>query len=114
MRREDNPATVLKLTAILAGLIVLPAMGHAAGTDAVAYPNAPGGTPAANDGGKPVAPAGSVCATPGCPDVPGAPKGSAANDTGTDQKPGVRTPATAYPGNPQGIPSTAPNGSAAK
>ncbi len=101
---------------ILGALLALPApsSSQAAESGAVAYPNNPGGTPSANDGGKPVALGKEACTHPGCPDVPGAAAGNAGNDTKADQKPGVRAPATAYPGAPVKTPATAADGQAPK
>lgn len=107
----------LRYALILGALIALPATATSVRADdpgAVAYPDNPSKTPAATDDGKPVALGSKACATPGCPDKPDAPASKATSAAGPDQKPGVRTPATAYTGNPQAIPSTAPNGASPK
>ena len=83
---------------------------------AAAYPNRPGGQPAAERDGRSVATDHAACPSPGpCPAAPG-PSGAA--DTNRTAAPSSSVgragpvPSTAYPDAPGGLPSNRPDGAA--
>ncbi|MGF3024914.1 hypothetical protein ACQVP2_19085 [Methylobacterium aquaticum] len=83
---------------------------------AAAYPDSPGGQPAAERSGRPVATDHGACPAGGpCPAAPG-PSGAADASRTTAPSSSVgqagRVPSTAYPDAPGGLPSNRPDGTA--
>lgn len=95
---------------ILGAALALPLAPGRTETGSVAYPNNPSGTPAANDGGKPIG-TDSSCADAPCAAKPAA-SGGTGGATGSDQATGIKTPTSAYPGSPVETPATASDGKA--
>ncbi|MCF4129163.1 hypothetical protein [Methylobacterium sp. SyP6R] len=111
--------------ALLASLAAGPALAQGSPTPAApsrqpggaaAYPDSPGGQPAAERGGRSVATDHGACPAGGpCPAAPG-PSGAAdasrtAVPSSSVGKPGP-VPSTAYPDAPGGMPSNRPDGAA--
>ena len=102
-------------TAALAALLILatrpaladgapPAKEGGSKVDSTAYPKSPGGTPAADDKGKPVEPKSDAAAKP-----------EPASKAATEGAPAsIGTPSTAYPGAPTNAPAASDGGKPVK
>lgn len=102
-------STIMVVGTLLAFPLVAPA--HADETakkpNSAAYPNSPGGDPAAGDKGAPVETDKSACTGSKCPDKP-APSADATGEKA--ERGGIRTPSTAYPDSPVKTPATEQGG----